>query len=426
MTRRITRAILLVAGLVVLGLGVPLAVGVQRFYENRAVIELQRQAAEATAEISLPLEPAGLARAAAETDAPGDFTVYGPDGRRIYGAGPDRADRTVQRALDGDPATDHGSHSLVVATPISERAGERIVGVMRVSQPASVVAGEARRAWLLMVLAVALAFAAAVAVARAQARRLAAPIGQLAHRAEQLGRGDFSGRMAESGIEEVDTVARALDQSALRLAELLARERAFSADVSHQLRTPLAGLRLRLEHAARDHEPERIHEALAEVDRLEATLDHLLALARDSHPMSGGLSARLVVEAAGERWQRPFAAEERPLVVTVDEHLPAVRGSAISIAQVLDVLLDNALRHGGGTVTVVARSATGGLVIEVADEGEGVADERRTSVFDRREGEGTGIGLGLARTITEAEGGRLLLVSGRPPRFHVVLTTDPV
>ena len=424
MSRRITRAILLVAGLLVLGLGLPLAIGVQRFYENRAITELQRQAAEAIAEISVPLEHANLEKAAREKDAPGVFSVYDEHGTKVFGPGPDRADRTVRVALDGDPATEQGADELVVATPISERVHEGVVGVMRVAQPASVSAGEARRAWLLMALAVAAAFLVAIAVARAQARRLAAPIGRLADRADQLGRGDFTGQLEISGVEELDTVARALDQSALRLAELLARERAFSADVSHQLRTPLAGLRLRLEHAPRDGASSpAIDGALAEVERLEATVDHLLALAHDAHPMSGVLSVRDAVEAAGERWSGRFEAEDRRLAVSVAGPLPAVRGSAVSIGQVLDVLLDNALRHGAGTVTVLARSASGGLVLEVADEGSGVEDERLESIFDRREGDGTGIGLGLARTITEAEGGRLLLVSGRPPRFQVILPT---
>jgi signal transduction histidine kinase len=220
-------------------------------------------------------------------------------------------------------------------------------------------------------------------------------------------------------------VARALDGSARRLAELLARERAFSADVSHQLRTPLAGLRLRLERAARDDGVDRIDAALAEVDRLESTLDHLLALARDSQPVSAALPAQQVVADAADRWAHPYEERQRRLAVRIAERLPAVRASAVSLGQVLDVLLDNALRHGGGTVYLTVRAAAGGVVIEVADEGEGIADDRSNLIFDRRHGTGTGIGLGLARTITEAEGARLLLVQARPPRFHVVLTTDP-
>jgi signal transduction histidine kinase len=426
MTSRITRAILLVAGLLVLGLGVPLAISVQRFYEDRAVVELQRRAAEATSEISLPLDLANIARAAAERDAPRDFSVYDAQARKVFGSGPARGDRLVRQALNGDPAADHGAHELVVTTPISERVGEHVVGVMRVAQPTSVVAGEARRAWLLMAGVVGLAFLAALAIARAQARRLAAPISRLADQAERLGRGDMIVELAPSGIAEIDTVAEALDRSGVRLAELLARERTFSADVSHQLRTPLAGLRLRLEHAAADERPgDQVAGALVEVDRLEATVEHLLALARDAHPVSAALRVRAVVDAADDRWHPRFAAADRVLRVEVADHLPPVRGSAVSISQVLDVLLDNALHHGAGPVTVRARSATGGLVFEVSDAGPGIADERLATIFDRGQGAGTGIGLSLARMITEAEGGRLLAVSGRPPCFHLVLPAAP-
>jgi signal transduction histidine kinase len=288
------------------------------------------------------------------------------------------------------------------------------------------VAGQARRAWLLMLVAVGVGFAAAVAVARAQASRLAAPIRRLADRAAALGGGDFTGRVEPCGIDELDTVGQALDASGVRLAELLARERAFSADVSHQLRTPLAGLRLRLEHAAREPGTNgHVDDALVEVDRLEATVEHLLALARDDHSVTSAMSPVSVVEAAADRWRPQFAEAGRTLRVDVQDHLPPARGTAISVGQVLDVLLDNALRHGGGTVDLRARAAAGGLVIEVADAGSGIPEDQLATVFERRSGEGTGIGLGLARTITEADGGRLLAVAAQPPTFHVVLPTNP-
>ena len=419
MTGRITRAILLVAGLLVLGLGIPLAVSVQHFYQDRAVVILQRRAAAATAEISLPFDTHQLGKAARERDVGGRFSVYDTDGERVYGTGPLHGDRPVRLALDGDPATDRGSRVLVVATPISKRVGEGVVGVMRVAEPVSVFTKETHRAWLLMLVVVAIAFAAAVAVARALAGRLAAPVDQLAEGARRLGRGEFTTGVEPSGIEELDVVGHALDQSATRLAELLARERAFSADVSHQLRTPLAGLRLRLEHA--DGDPSSVRGALTEVDRLEATVEHLLALARDAHPVSGDLDVGVALDEAEERWRGPYAAAGRPLRTERGQGLPTVAGSAVSIAQVLDVLLDNALRHGAGRVDLRARAAAGGLVLEVADEGPGVPDDRLAAIFERRAGDGHGIGLGIARTITEAEGGRLLVASGRPPRFHVVL-----
>lgn len=421
MTTRITRAILLVTGLVVAGLGIPLAILVQASYEDRAVIDLQRRAAETVAEISLPLDEEDVARAAAESDAPGPFSVYDPEGRRLYGDGPVEADGAVLPALQGEPASEHTHDDLVVAVPITERTSEAVVGALRVTQPASVVAADARRAWLLMLGAVAVAFVVAVVVARRQARRLAEPIARLADQAVGLGRGDFTRRHEPSGIAEVDTVASALDDSAAQLTELLARERSFSADVSHQLRTPLAGLRLRLERAVRDQDLTAVDNGLAEVDRLSATVEHLLALARDAQPLATPLAVASLLAPLEERWGPRANAVGRRIAVRSDDDLPLVRASAVAAGQVLDVLVDNAVRHGGGTVDVHARAAFGGVVIEVRDEGAGIADEDLDRVFARHQGSGSGIGLALARTITEADGGRLVVAEGRPPRFQLVL-----
>lgn len=225
-----------------------------------------------------------------------------------------------------------------------------------------------------------------------------------------------------SGIPEVDTVTTALDDTAERLAQVLSRERAFSANVSHQLRTPLMGLRLHLEHAIEAKSPTiDIADALNEITHLEVMVEHLLALSRDSHPAGDPLDPAHLMEGVRRRWEGRLARFHRVLQVETQGHLPMVRASEVSIGQVLDVLLENGLRHGAGDTLVRVRSAAGGRVIEVGDEGAGISEERRSEVFDRREGSGRGIGLALARSITEAEGGRLLLASARPPRFHIVL-----
>ena len=418
---RITRAILLVAGMLVLVLGIPLAVAVQEFYESRAVVELQRQAAETTVELSLPLVPAELEQAAAEDDSPGPFSVYDPAGTRLVGNGPARADEPVRQALGGQAGATHHGNELIVATPIADQSTEAIVGAVRVTQPAAVVAGEARRAWLLMLAVAGVGLVGALLVARRQASILAEPVARLADQAAVLGRGDLTTRPALSGIAEVDAVAGALEDSATRMTGLLARERSFSADVSHQLRTPLAGLRLRLERARRDADLDAIDGALAEVDRLTETVDHLLDLARDTRSVSPPLDLDALLQAVDERWQPRVADAGRTLLVGHLRPAPNVNASSVSISQVLDVLVDNALRHGSGAIGVRARGAAGGLVLEVDDQGPGIPDSLLEAVFDRRTADGHGIGLALARTITEAEGGRLLLVSGQPPLFHLVL-----
>lgn len=419
MRRQISQAILFVAVLIVVGLGLPLAVVVQQSFEDRAVADLQRRAAETIVEIALPLDPGGLAEAAGEPDVPGPFTVYDASAYRLFGEGPAVADPTVLAALDERTTSQVQDDQLVLAAPITDRSSESIVGALRVTQSTDVADGQVRRAWAAMGLAVVVALAGAAAVARAQGRRLAAPVARLAEQAEALGAGDFVTRAEPSGIAELDTVGDALAGTAERLATLLARERSFSADVSHQLRTPLTGLRLRLERlAGSDAE---IAAALAEVARMEATVEHLLELSRDRLPIAADLDLLELLTTARTRWTAPFLVAGRTLEVAGDDLTVAARGSTAALGQVLDVLISNGLAHGAGTVQVRARPAAGGLVLEVSDDGDGVDDDDLPRLFQRHEGTGHGIGLALARSLTEAEGGRLLLAAPRPPCFHVVL-----
>ncbi|MEO7428922.1 MAG: hypothetical protein ABIY48_06020, partial [Acidimicrobiales bacterium] len=170
MKSQITRAIIAVAALLVIGLGLPLAIVVQRFYQDGAAADLQRRAAESLAEIALPLEPVGLARVASERDSPGEFTVYDTAGHLVFGAGPRQADSAVRQALSGRSVSAHDARELVVASPITDRSSETVVGAVRVSRSRGIVDREVERAWLVMAVAIALALAAATTIARAQAR----------------------------------------------------------------------------------------------------------------------------------------------------------------------------------------------------------------------------------------------------------------
>lgn len=420
--RQISQAILGVAILLILGLGVPLAIVVQRFYEDRAEVELQRRAAETITEIILPLDPGELASVASERDAPGEFTVYDAEGRRLIGAGPERADANALAALGGRSSSAHLDHELVLTVPITDRRSEATVGAVRVARELGSIDRQVRRAWFVMGAAAAAGIGGAWALARAQGERLAQPIIRLAAQADRLGRGEFGPEPELSGIEEVDTVAATLVASSERLAATLARERAFSADVSHQLRTPLTGLRLQLERAERELGPSPlVAGALDEVLRLEGTIEHLLALARDISHVTATLDVAAVLAGVDGRWSDRLAGQGRALRVDHQLALGPVHGSDGSVGQVLDVLVDNSTVHGAGTVTVRARPIVGGFVFEVEDEGPGIDETQTDLVFGRRHGSGHGIGLALARSIAEAEGGRLLLASAAPPRFLIVL-----
>jgi signal transduction histidine kinase len=266
----------------------------------------------------------------------------------------------------------------------------------------------------------------AAVVGRRQARRLTTPVRALATTAARLGEGDFGARAARSGVPELDEAAAALDVTASRLGDLVERERAFSADASHQLRTPLTALRLTLESALEDPSSDArtsIAHAVDEVDRLQTTIEELLALARDAPHPRAPVDLATLVDEVDTRWHGTLAAAGRPLRTTVDDDLPPVVASTPAVRHVIEILVDNAVVHGGGAVAVHVRRAPGGVSVEVSDEGAGV-DGAAGDVFARRSAsdQGHGIGLSLARSLAEAEGGELVLRRAAPnPLFALLM-----
>ena len=285
----------------------------------------------------------------------------------------------------------------------------------------------------LVVAAATVAFAAGISMALWQARRLAAPLIYLAASAEQLGSGQVRPRLEASGVEEIDLVAAELARSADRLAGRLAAERQFAADASHQLRTPLTALSMRLEEISAATDKEEVREeariSLEQVERLVTVVDDLLARSRRAQ---GGTTEAVhlidVVHQQEEEWAPSFASAGRRLVVEVPGGV-AVLATPGALAQALATLIENSLVHGGGTTTIRSRpSGPGGaVVIEVSDEGPGVPDDLAPRIFEREvtSGKGTGLGLSLARDLVAADGGRVELAQRRPPVFAVFLAGVP-
>lgn len=402
---------------------VPLGFALTRLYREEEVVRLARVAAEATSDVPADFPRShGHVEAAKEKDR--IIGVYDRAGQRVAGAGPLHADPIVRQALRGDQRDRDLGDRLVVATPLTR--GERVVGAVRASGPLSAVTNRVRSSLMRMLAAAAGAVVIAGLVALWQSRRLARPVARLAETATALGQGDFTIREERSGIPEVDAVSHALGVTATRLDDTLQRERAFSADASHQLRTPLTGLRVTLEAAQLDPGIDRdgvLAGALGEVDRLERTIDDLVALAREAPTHEGATEVARTVESVVRDWQNRFVEHGRTLDAAVPVGVPRVAASERAMRQILDVLVDNALRHGDGPVTIRARPAPAGAVVEVTDQGRGVRGDR-DRIFDRRisHGGGTGIGLALARSLAEAEGGRLVLGDTGPgATFALVL-----
>jgi signal transduction histidine kinase len=267
---------------------------------------------------------------------------------------------------------------------------------------------------------------AGAVVAIVTAQRLVDPVEEVAGRAARLGAGDFRPVPNRTGVAELDRVSDVLDSSASALAELVQRERELLGDVSHQLRSRMTALQLRLDELAAHPDPDVRRESLAALDqteRLAAVLDELLDAARQARAAGATpieLSAGL--EAVVREWRAAARSAGRTLRLKIPDGLLA-RVTPARLREAVGALVENALRHGGGTITVSARMGEGTVVIEVGDGGPGVPAELAPHVFDRGVSgdSSTGLGLALARALVEADGGRLELARARPATFAIFL-----
>jgi signal transduction histidine kinase len=268
-------------------------------------------------------------------------------------------------------------------------------------------------------------------VANRQANRLAEPLIYLAAGAQQLGAGRVRPHIEETGIEEIDLVAEELSRSADRMARRLAAEREFAADASHQLRTPLTALSMRLEEIEAMSTQESVREeariSLEQIERLSATISELLG--RSSLDRAETIEALQLSDIATQQeqeWAPIFAAADRELGVDVPPEL-WVLATPGALSQVIATLLENSLKHGGGTTRLCARKASGGVAIEVSDGGAGVSDDIAPHIFERHvtSGGGTGLGLALARDLAAHDSGRLELSQRRPAVFTLFLRSVP-
>ena len=410
MRRRILLAILLAVAVTTLALGIPLGYVALLQVETTTREELQTRAQQ----IGVVLD--GDLANNREPDI-ADVESLVPPGGRLMVRLPGNPPQSVGPDLGGDML----SESIRIV-----REGTVVIQV-----PAGPTRTRQTQVAGLVVLVVVITIAIASGVAIVTARRLAQPLGHVADRAGRLGAGDFRPDPRRYGVAELDSVAEALDTSAGALAELVQRERDLVGDVSHQLRSRLTALQLRLEALQHTSDAENAADAAAaleQAERLGDVLDELLAAARearatDAEPVD--LAAALP-EITGE-WREPLRAKGRALRVRVHGR-PLAKATTARLREAIGVLLDNAMRHGAGPVSVTARSSDATVSIEVTDGGGGVPDELVAHIFDRGvSGVGsTGVGLALARALVESDGGRLELSVPRPATFTVFLPVPRV
>jgi signal transduction histidine kinase len=299
--------------------------------------------------------------------------------------------------------------------------------VVTVALPRSAITAQLASWAVAIALLSVVAFGLAALTAVGQARRLSRPLDVLADNAERLGRGESRLRTVRSGVPELDRVADGLARSADSMAAALAAERDFASDASHQLRTPLTALSMRLEEISTSRDLDEVQEeariALNQVERLTQVVDSLLARSRLTRRTAiAPIDLQLVLEEQIEEWSPAFRERRRRLELGPLEPVRVIATSG-ALSQVLATLIENSLQHGDGAARITARRTGRSVVVEVTDEGPGVPAHLGSRVFERTVSSSgsTGLGLSLARDLAEADGGRLELVRASPPVFALFL-----
>ena len=452
------RLLLVLVGVVALVLAVhdiPLAGHLNRVERDRLVTSLERDAfimagrAEEALEDGLAVDDPVLRsmvwRYSSEeqvrvaiTDASG-IGVVGSD---VDVVGEDFTNRPeIEQALDGAPTTGKrfsttlGEDLFFVAVPVL--SGDNVVGVVRLTAPERVVsdraAGKVRG-----LLAVALiSLLIAVAVAALFARSVTRPIKRLQQATDQLALGDLGTRADDTeGPPEIRGLASSFNSMAGRLGQLVDRQRAFAGTASHQLRTPLTALRLRLEQLSYqvtddDDAVETVEAALFETDRLHRMIEGLLVLSRAEDAAVGPAIVDLSAAVGGRVEHWAALADERSVEIVADvpEHV-SVLAVAGAVEQIVDNLIDNALEVSppGSTLRLEVHGGTHVAELHVIDEGPGLSAADRARAFDRFwRGEtsapgGSGLGLAIVHQLVAAGDGTAELRASRSGGIDAVVT----
>jgi signal transduction histidine kinase len=332
-----------------------------------------------------------------------------------------------------------GSDLEYVAVPVASSGV--VHGAVRITYPSSTLDDRVRRMWIGLALLCAFVTAVVTAVGFALARLVTRPVDRLDDAARRLAAGDLSARApVDAGAPELRELASTFNDTAERLEEILDAQAAFVADASHQLRTPLAALRLQLENiesvAPLDLQP-ALASARSETARLSRISEGLLALTRSAADdvSRGPVDVAAVVEARGLVWD-PVAREGGVELEVATPPGVWVVASHGALEQILDNLIDNALEVAPVGSSVQVRVVPTGEAVElhVIDQGPGLSDEQCERAFDRfwrgptATPGGTGLGLAIVAQLVDRCEGRAELRSGPDGGLDATVSlraTDP-
>jgi signal transduction histidine kinase len=311
------------------------------------------------------------------------------------------------------------------------------IGALRVTLPTSFVDARIHRSWLILAGVGLVILVLVYFVSLRLARQVTKPVEELADAASKFGQGALDTRApVPRGPPELQNLAESFNQTAARLEDLVASQQAFVADASHQLRTPLAALRLRLENLERDLDDhgqanEDVAGSLAEVARLSRLVDGLLELARAERGVAAAEPVDLaeVVDGRVDAWSA--LAGERGVALVASIPPVTVASGPGRLEQILDNVLANAIEVSprDSTIRVTAGAHNGLVELRVVDEGPGMSDESRARAFDRfwrpvggERSNGAGLGLAIVHSLVTADGGEVALEENEHGGLAVVMS----
>ena len=341
-----------------------------------------------------------------------------------YLSRPEFAEATAGQISTGERYSETLGLTLVyVAVPVF--SGQNIVGAVRLTFDKAVIDAEVSRQLTGILIVALTTLALGGALALILSRTLARGIRELEHASEAFAGGDFSARAREDvGPSDIRALAGGFNAMAEKVSALVETPRRFASYASHQLRTPLTALMLRIEGLRESVKPtakvtERFDALEQEIARLNRLIDGLLALGRAGAEKTPVISvdASTLARERVESW-RSLAEESG---VTLDSHIEdnvAITAAETALEHILDVYIDNALAvsPAGSTITVLLTREGSAVTLLVQDEGPGVSDEVARRAFDRfwRGGssyEGSGLGLAIVKELADASGASVALES---------------
>ncbi|HET7530860.1 MAG TPA: HAMP domain-containing sensor histidine kinase [Mycobacteriales bacterium] len=442
MTRRLAAALGLFTIVVLAASVVPLGVATA----ERDRHDFERRTADVASAVAALLDdahdsgtpPPSALRLEAAAGAGAGVLVYDGAGRLSTVAGahvPVPPKDFVAAALRGEAPTGWFGDDprFAVAGAALTEAGDTH-GAIVVGRSAAVVEERVQRLWTGLAALAAIVLVLAALLAVLFAGWVGRPLRRLEVAAQEWAEGHLDGRTdAESGPPEVRELARAFNAMAARLEALVHGSRAVVADVSHQLRTPLAAVRLRLDLLRDEVDPaglEDLTAAATEIDRLSRLVDGLLAVARAEHADSVRQPVALgpLLEERRYAWQP--VADERGVTVEAAGQPATALVTPGTVEQVLDNLIANALDavRPRGRVRLECFRQGDRVVIRVVDDGPGMPKEQRDVVFRRfvggSPGRGSGLGLAIVHRLVTSDGGTVDL-SAAPDGGTVVTVELP-